>query len=73
VLAAVDALVDGATEADAAELLAGRDRAGLVQSVAGWSGAQAARVRRRLRSFGCCGILDPVGDLVELGLVAEPA
>jgi hypothetical protein len=31
-----------------------------------------ARVRRRFRSFGCCGVLDPVNDLVTLGLVEEP-
>jgi hypothetical protein len=72
VLAAVDALVDGATEAEAAHLLAGSDRPGLVDALGGWNDARAASVRRRLRSFGCCGILDPVSDLVQLGLVAEP-
>jgi hypothetical protein len=72
VLAAVDALVDGATEAEAAGLLAGRDPSGLAERIGGWSEAQAARVRRRLRSFGCCGVLDPVDDLLGLGLVAAP-
>ena len=32
----------------------------------------AARVRRRFRSFGCCGVTEPVDDLVALGLLAAP-
>ena len=71
VLAAVEALVEGATEAEAADLLVGRDRSGVVEQVGGWNEAQAARVRRRFRSFGCCGVLDPVNDLLGLGLVVE--
>ena len=70
-LSAVAALVEGATEADAAELLARLDRS-LVTEITSWGDAEAARVRRRLRSFGCCGVLDPVQDLVALGLVKEP-
>jgi hypothetical protein len=68
-LAAVAALVDGASVADAAEVLRHTDPA----EIAGWSDETATRVRRRFRSFGCCGVLDPVGDLVALGLVEEPA
>lgn len=69
VLAAVDALIDGASVEDAAEALRDTDP----QVVGGWSRDTAARVRRRFRSFGCCGVLDPVGDLVALGLVEEPS
>ncbi|HET9872794.1 MAG TPA: hypothetical protein VFP89_09395 [Propionibacteriaceae bacterium] len=72
-LAAVAALVDGATERDAADLLCSVDGAALAESIGGWSQIQATRTRRRFRSFGCCGVLDPVGDLVALGLVAEPS
>ena len=68
VLAAVEALVEGASVADAAEVLRAADPVGIGE----WSNETAARVRRRFRSFGCCGVLDPVHDLVALGMVREP-
>jgi hypothetical protein len=72
-LAAVDALVEGAAEDEAADLLAGRDRAAVLEGLAGWSATRSGRVRRRLRSFGCCGVPDPLADLVAFGLLREPA
>jgi len=69
VLAAVEALVEGAAEDDAAELLQRSDPQVLVSS---WDGARGQRVRRRMRSFGCCGVLDPVNDLVSVGLLTPP-
>jgi len=72
-LLAVEALVEGSSESEAARLLGLADRDAVVKSIEGWGAAQASRVRRRLRSFGCCGVLDPVGDLVSVGLLAEPA
>jgi hypothetical protein len=69
VLTAVDALVEGASVAEAADALRHTDPA----AIGAWSEATASRVRRRFRSFGCCGVLDPVRDLVALGLVEEPA
>lgn len=68
-LAAVEALVEGASVAEAADVLRDTDPSG----IAAWSDATITRVRRRFRSFGCCGVLDPVHDLVDLGLVEEPA
>jgi hypothetical protein len=68
-LAAVEALVEGATVPEASDLLRNADPA----AIGVWSEATVARVRRRFRSFGCCGVLDPVRDLVALGLVEEPA
>jgi hypothetical protein len=68
-LAAVQALVDGASVDEAAEVLRDADPS----EVTAWSDATVARIRRRFRSFGCCGVLDPVHDLVSLGLVEEPA
>ena len=68
-LAAVEALVEGAAVPEAADLLRHTDPA----AIGAWSDATVARVRRRFRSFGCCGVLDPVRDLVALGLVEEPA
>src|SRR3954453_4335588 len=71
-LAAVDALVAGGSQAEAAELLAGGDPAAVLSALAGWSDTRSASVRRRLRSFGCCGVTDPLADLVALGLLEEP-
>ena len=67
-LVAVDALVEGASVAEAADVLRTTDAA----QVSAWTEDTAARVRRRFRSFGCCGVLDPVKDLVALGLLEEP-
>jgi hypothetical protein len=72
-LAAVDALLDGASEDAAADLLIGRDRPAVLESLGGWSETRSARVRSRLRSFGCCGVLDPLAGLVALGLLEESA
>jgi hypothetical protein len=68
-LSAVDALVEGAPVLEAAEVLRNADPA----LIGGWDEQTVARVRRRFQSFGCCGVLDPVDDLVALGLVEEPA
>lgn len=72
-LAAVDALAGGASEADAAQLLAGGERTAVLGALADWSDSRSDGVRRRLRSFGCCGVVDPLADLVALGLLEEPA
>jgi hypothetical protein len=71
VMLAVAGLVDGATEAEAGERLSRTDRDAVAAELAGWDAGQVRRVRRRLRSFGCCGVLDPVNDLVALGLLGE--
>jgi hypothetical protein len=71
-LLAIDALIDGASEPDAATQLEQSDARAVADKISGWTDAQASRVRRRFRSFGCCGVLDPVTDLVSLQLVSEP-
>jgi hypothetical protein len=71
-LAAVDALIEGAAPSDATEILTRTDGAGLASEIAAWDAARMTRVRRRLVSFGCCGVLDPVQDLVGLGLLSRP-
>ncbi len=70
VLVAVEALVEGASEDDAAELLTINDPERLIKTIGAWSDGQSRRIRRRFRSFGCCGVLDPVNDLVSAGLLA---
>ncbi len=69
---ALDALIDGAEPADAAELLAVQDHEQIRAAASSWDEPAQQRIRRRLRSFGCCGVTDPVDDLVELGLLTRP-
>lgn len=71
-LMAVEALVDGAGTTQAADLLRLDDPGRIFTALEGWDDATVTRVRRRLRSFGCCGVTDPVDDLVTLGLLAAP-
>jgi hypothetical protein len=71
-LMAVEALVDGAGAAAAADLLRLDDPGRIFAALQGWDDATVTRVRRRFRSFGCCGVTDPIDDLVTLGLLAAP-
>jgi hypothetical protein len=68
VLAAVSAAADGADAAQLERLLAERAAAGLFDALAG---ADVAAVRAAFVSFGCCGVQDPVADLVTLGLLDD--
>ena len=70
-LVAVEALVDGGSETEAADLLGESGRQSVLDHVGAWNDTQASRIRRRFRSFGCCGVLDPINDLVALELIAE--
>lgn len=69
VLVAVHAALGGAAERDVATWLARQDGPALAKEVASWSDEEAAAVRRAFVSFGCCGVEEPVADLVELGLL----
>jgi hypothetical protein len=42
----------------------------LVASVRSWSSSAVRDVRRLFRSFGCCGVTDPIDDLADLDLLA---
>jgi hypothetical protein len=66
VLAAVGAGVDGAEAAAMARLL---DTVEVDVLVAVLDGVDVAAVRRSFVSFGCCGVTDPIGELVGLGLL----
>jgi hypothetical protein len=70
-LAAVDALIDGADQQDAAALLLlqASDHDRIVATVGGWDAATGDRVRRRLRSISCQRVPDLVDDLVAVGLL----
>jgi hypothetical protein len=67
VLAAVSAGLDGADRDDVAALLAQRDVDSLMAVV---DKAEVGAVRRLFRSFGCCGVTDPIDELVVLGLLS---
>ena len=71
-LVAIEALVDGGSQSEAADLLGESGRESVLDHVAAWDDTRASRIRRRFRSFGCCGVLDPINDLIALGLIAEP-
>jgi hypothetical protein len=71
VVGAVAAALDGADEAAVALLLADRDPGRVAARVAGLGDDAVRQVRRAFVSFGCCGVTDPLNDLVTLGLV-EP-
>jgi hypothetical protein len=69
VLVAVDALTAG-TPALAA--LQEEDGAELAATVRSWAPERGARVRSAFTSFGTCSVLEPVEDLVALGLLPSP-
>ncbi|WP_420750159.1 hypothetical protein [Rhodococcus sp. O3] len=69
VLAAVDAALDGADVATLATVLADRDGAAVAARLSALSSARIAEVRNRFRSFGTCSIVEPLVDLIDLGLV----
>jgi hypothetical protein len=73
VLMAVEALVDGAGTDAAVDLLQLDDPGRIFTALQGWDVPAATRVRRRFHSFGCCGVSEPVADLVSLGLLRDPA
>lgn len=69
-LMAIEALIDGAGPQAAAQLLRVEDPHRITAALATWDEPAVARVRRRFRGFGCCGVTDPVDDLVDLGLLS---
>lgn len=71
VLAALAAVDDGADEQALVETLADEDTDRLVDVVVGLDEPAVVRVRSRFRSFGCCGVTDPLDELRDLGLLTE--
>jgi hypothetical protein len=68
-LAACDALAAGEPAASAERWLAEDDGDVLAAAVRGWSPDRGARARAVFTSFGTCSVLEPVDDLVALGLL----
>ena len=68
-LVAVDTALAGAPERAVARVLARRGSA-LADEVCSWDDETVAAVRRVFVSFGCCGVEDPLHDLVDLRLLS---
>jgi hypothetical protein len=71
VLLATRASLDGANASDVAALLDERDPDVVAHRVAELGPTGLASTRRWFTSFGSCSIIDPVDDLVGLGLVSK--
>jgi hypothetical protein len=69
VLAATARAVQGGTVPELVELLSMRSADSLIPFVLSVDGPVLAWTRRMFRSFGCCGVTDPVQDLVGLGIL----
>jgi hypothetical protein len=70
VLCAIKAALNGAEEDELEAVLAERDPAPLVTQAHGMSEADASVIRAFWSSFGCCGVTEPIAELVDLGLLA---
>ena len=72
VLVATSAALAGASAPELAALLAVRDVTALADLVTAWPDATADAVRQAFTAYGCCTVTDPVGELVDLGLLHRP-
>jgi hypothetical protein len=72
VLLAASALASGAPPAVAVDRLAETDPGTVATAVRTWPVDRAARARAVFTSFGTCSVLEPVDDLVTLGLLPSP-
>jgi hypothetical protein len=73
VMVATSRCHEGADEAAVADALAVREASPLVDVIRSWSVDDGLRVRSSFTSFGCCGVEDPVRDLVALELIEAGA
>jgi hypothetical protein len=68
-MTAVSAAISGAEAAAVESALASRDADAIAAEVSAWTSGEVADVRAAFVSFGCCGVEEPVADLVKLGLL----
>ncbi len=68
-LIAVARSCQGADPTSVLAAVAERDTETVASEVRSWSPPDAGRVREAFVSFGCCGLEEPVSDLVRLGLL----
>ncbi|HEY4314168.1 MAG TPA: hypothetical protein VGO19_01515 [Actinomycetes bacterium] len=71
VLLAVDAAGRRADRREVATLLAERDGGLLAKEARSLTRAEATTVRQQFRSFGCCGVAEPLDELRALGVLED--
>ncbi|MDH6131341.1 hypothetical protein P3T37_000710 [Kitasatospora sp. MAA4] len=72
VLLATHAAAERATPSEVTELLAERSGAVLADLAAKLTDDQIAATRREFTAFGTCSVLEPLDDLIALGLITAP-
>jgi len=65
------ALAHGAEVPEMDSILSQRDPVPILGIITRMSEADASVVRAFFTAYGCCAVLDPIGDLVSLGLIKE--
>ncbi len=73
VLLATHEALDGAESDELAGILAQTSAEAVVDRMIRLDVDAAARVRASFTAYGCCGVLDPLGELTALGLLDAPA
>jgi len=73
VLVATRVAQQGGSAEEVTATLAQRQPDRLVQFVEAWDDHTCSDVRRAFRSFGCCGVTDPIDDVTALGLLGGSA
>lgn len=72
ILVATHHLLRGSTLSELTAILEIQDGPALAALLTGLTAAEVQSLRSRFVSFGCCGVLDPLNDLADLGLITTP-
>jgi hypothetical protein len=72
VLLATHRLLQGTSVSELAATLEVQDGRALAALLADLTEREVQGLRGRFVSFGCCGVLDPIHDLTDLGLITAP-
>ncbi|HXR68698.1 MAG TPA: hypothetical protein VN712_08685, partial [Dermatophilaceae bacterium] len=65
------ALAHGAEIPEMESLLSQRDPRPILDIITRMSEADASVVRAFFTAYGCCAVMDPIGDIAALGLIKE--
>ena len=69
ILVAVRRALERVGHDELVEILSRRDGPCLADEVRGWDSDSIVRVREVFTAYGCCTVTDPIGELVDLGLL----